>query len=64
MGSADLQGFQFADSQESHFEAAKHSEMSSAVLQGDRFAEAEESCFQVSKMFGYGQNRPARGSIY
>ena len=39
----------FSDSQESRFQALKHSNMSSAVLVGGRSADFHYLCFQVGK---------------
>ena len=50
MGCSALLCAQFADSQESRFQASKHSNMRSAVLEGGRYADIHEFCFQAAKL--------------
>ena len=50
MGNAFRQGVRLANTRESHFQAAKRSDISSAILQEGRFADAEESRIQGAKL--------------
>ncbi len=43
-----MKGLRFAETQESFFEAWKHSHMGCAALLCGRFADAQDSCIQAS----------------